>query len=261
MLKLVLLIFMFLSVDRSCSAMPAGWTTRESQHFIVYYRSADKDFVENLLQRSEAYYKSIPENLGLKLKQEWKGSKRSKIYIYDTSKQYQDQTGQPEWSDGSSIQKLRVIFSFLGAKNFSTSALPHELAHIIFREAVGFQNKDIPVWLEEGVGSSQEEMDFPKVKEVLKNYLAENKLIAISELQEKDLRALQDKAEIDLFYAQAASIVGYLLSEFGPDHFRIFCQNLENNLSLEKALEKAYGFRDIRKLDQAWLGFLKIKGR
>ena len=256
MRKSALAVFIFLSAVSFVFAMPAGWNIRQSRHFIVYYRNANKDFVEKLIVRSESYYQSIPKSLGLKLKQQWLNQKRCKVYIYDTAKQYQDQTGQPDWSDGSSIQKLRVIFSFMAAKNFLDSALPHELTHIIFREAVGFQNKAIPVWLEEGVGASQEQLDFYKVKELLKDDLAKGKLIDISRLQEIDLRSLRNKAKIDLFYSQAASIVRYLLSGFKSDRFQIFCQNLRNGLSMEKALNKTYGFRSILELDQAWQRYL-----
>jgi hypothetical protein len=256
MLRSVLAVFIFLSASYSSFAMPAGWNTRESRHFIVYYRNADKDFIDDLLKESETRYKSIPRNLGLKLKREWLGQKRGKIYIYDTAEQYQAQAGQPEWSDGVSIQKLRVIFSFVGAKNFFHSALPHELAHIFFREAVGFRNKAVPVWLEEGVGASQEVLNLPEIKKMLEDALAKGRLIALSSLQEKDLRSLQDKTEIGLFYAQSASVVRYLLSEFGPDRFRSFCRDLQNNLDLEKALDKTYGFRNILELDQAWQRYL-----
>ncbi len=260
MLKLVLVVFMFFSAGYSSFAMPAGWNTRESRHFIVCYRSADKDFVEKLLKKSESYYQSIPKNLGIKLTQEWKGSKRSKVYIYDTARQYQAQTNEPEWSDGSSIQRLRVIFSFSGAKQFLDSAFPHELAHIIFREAVGFDNDSVPVWLDEGVASSQENLDLVRIERSLRESLANGLLPSLERLQGINPRSLKDKIQIDLFYGQALSVVSYLLSKFGEERFGLFCRVLGKRKNLEDSLFQAFHYKNIQELDKSWKGYLKEKG-
>jgi hypothetical protein len=261
MLKLTLAIFIFFSSVYSSFAMPAGWNTRESQHFIIYYRNADKDFVDNLVRRSEKYYRSIPRNLGLKLTRQWNGPKRSKIYVYDTARQYQEQTNEPEWSDGSSIQRLRVIFSFSGAQRFSGSVFPHELAHIIFREIVGFENGSIPVWLEEGVASSQEDQDLARIELSLQVALAKGLLPSLESLQKIDPRVLKDKDRIDLFYGQSLSVVNFLISRNGSARFGDFCRALGKKKDLGKALLENYQYKDIRELDLAWQVYLKGRGR
>ena len=48
--------------------------------------------------------------------------------------------------------RQRVVYSFLGAPAFLDKT-PHELAHIVFREFVGFDNAGVPRWLDEGVAS------------------------------------------------------------------------------------------------------------
>jgi hypothetical protein len=261
MRRIFIAVFMIFLTVNCGLALPPAWNSRQSRHFIVYYRSANKDLVEQLVIRSESYYRSIPKNFGLKLTQEWEGPKRSKVYIYDTAEQYQAQAGQPEWSDGSSIQKLRVIFSFVGAKNFFDSALPHELAHIIFREAVGFENKSVPVWLEEGIASYPEKYNSRRIEGSLRETLAKGLLPGLEHLQGINPRSLKDKNQIDIFYGQALSVVDYLISKFGSKRFGFFCRALGKGENLENSLLKAFYFKNIQELDSAWQEYLKEKGR
>jgi hypothetical protein len=233
-------------------AMLSGWNIRESPHFIVYYRGVDSGFADEAIKKAEGYYLSLPLNLGVDPQGDWGNDKRVKIYIYDDIRQFRAATREPLWSDGSSIQRLRVIFSHRQAKNFLDQALPHELAHIIFRETVGHENRVVPVWLEEGVASSQENRDFSFDLKQLKALLDNGGLMSTAGLQRFDLRGSVDKEKIDIFYLQSGAIVRYLLSSFGPKIFGDFCRSLAWGKDLEKSLRGAFGFKDIRELDLAW---------
>jgi hypothetical protein len=238
-------------------AMSLDWHKVESRHFIVYYKNADKAFIRNVIKKSEQYYKNITNNLGLQRLIDWTQEKRAKIYIYDNRDQYHANTSQPVWSDGSVIMRMRVIYSFSGAKKFFETALPHEMAHIIFREIVGFDNHYIPSWLEEGFSAFQEDIDLAKVEKSLRSAVEQGSLIGLAHLSSMKVRLIRDESQIDLFFKQSLSIVHYLIKKFGTEKFLIFCRSLKDSDSLDKALVLAFGFNNIGELEKAWQRYLK----
>ena len=63
---------------------------------------------------------------------------------------------------------------------------------------------------------------------------------------------MADTESVSLFYAEAVSILDYLVKEFGQDKFMLFCQELRDKKNLEKALLLAYNFKNIEELDKEW---------
>ena len=59
-----------------------------------------------------------------------------------------------------------------------------------------------------------------------------------------------------IFYAQSASIVDYLLRQFGKEQFAQFCRCLRDGHRLEEAIASVYHFKDLRELNVAWLEYL-----
>jgi len=247
---LILIIFIFyapLFADDS-----KGWNTEKSTHFIVYYKNAPSDFIRILVNESEDYYNQIADSLGFRRFNFWLWDNRAKIYIYDTIKDYQAATGQPSWSGGCATTKLKIIQSFPYAKGFAETVLPHELGHIIFREFVGFDNYTIPLWLDEGVASFQEKSRYALSAGIVKRALMNNKFIALEKLNSLNMDALQDPETALIFYAEALSLVNYLIKNFGNDDFVVFCQNLRDKKDFQRAMASSYPYSNIEALGQAW---------
>ncbi|MBU2258636.1 MAG: hypothetical protein KJ926_05895, partial [Candidatus Omnitrophica bacterium] len=196
-------------------------------HFIVYYKNASLDFIQKVVDKSEAYYNDIAESLGFNRYNFWLWDNRAKIYIYDNAKAYQA-TGQPEWSAGSAIPQRKLIASYPMAEGFFEHLLPHEIGHIIFREFVGFNNNAIPDWLDEGVASYQESLTDPRMKMVINSAVSQGRLIGLNKLFGMNPYSMHDSDLVNLFYAQSASLVEYLIKEFGRDRFVTFCQDLRD---------------------------------
>lgn len=66
-----------------------------------------------------------------------------------------------------------------------------------------------------------------------------------------------DNKLVQLFYAEAFSIVDFLIKEFGKDKFVLFCQNLRDKMGLERAIAATYPFSSIQELGLAWQKFLE----
>ncbi|MFH1888598.1 MAG: peptidase MA family metallohydrolase [Candidatus Omnitrophota bacterium] len=239
------------------SASGDGWSVTKSTHFIIYYKKAPQDFIDHAIQKSEYYYNKIADDLGFRRFDFWLWDNRAKIYIHDDAKAYQAATGQPSWSAGCAIIQRKEIHTFGQAQAFFDETLPHEMGHIIFREFVGFYNPDIPTWLDEGVASYEEEELQSTAKRLVKEAIAVNTFINLETLSKMSPHSIGDTKRIALFYAEAVSIVDYLVREFGQDSFILFCQNLRDKRDLERAIAYVYPFRNIRELDKSWQEYLR----
>ena len=234
-----------------------GWNENKSRHFIIYYKQAPFDFIRTVEEAAEDYYHEITNNLGFSRDQIWSFDDRAKIYIYDASDDYVNSARQARWSSGSTNLGSKTIRPFPAAHGVIDSVLPHELGHIIFREYVGFKTK-IPLWMDEGVAMYQEKAKRFGVSNEVRRALEDETFIPIDRLSKMRLTRSSSRAAINLFYAESASIIYFLISEHGRFRFTNFCRNLKQGNSFENSLYKAYRrFRNIKDLNRAWVDYLK----
>jgi hypothetical protein len=239
-------------------AKPAeNWNTSKSTHFIVSFKSAPEKFIEEIISRAENYYDKIADNLGFTRFNFWLWDNRAKIYIYDNADDYRVSTGQPAWSVGAARAQEKLIYTFPYAQGFFETVLPHEMGHIIFREFVGFDNFAVPIWLDEGVASYQQTAQYPLALQQAKKAAANGTLNSLEKLTAINPQSITDIASVQLYYAEAISIVDYLIKEFGKDNFVLFCQDLRDKRDLQRAISSVYPFSNLQEFDQAWQKYLK----
>ncbi len=247
----------FLSVTPVLFAQQAQWEEKKTTHFIIHYKNADEGFVDKVAQESEEYYNTIADNLGFTRFDFWLWDARAHVYVYDDANEYQRITGLPSWSLGATIPNSKIIYAYPEANDFFDKVLPHEMGHIIFREFVGFYNHAVPDWLDEGVACYQMDVHDSGTQAIVRRAVENNNYISISRLSGLSPRFMNSKEVINLFYAEATSIVEYLLSEFGRDKFVDFCSSLRDTRSLQEALRITYSFGSFQELEDAWCKFVK----
>lgn len=226
------------------------WQIEKSKHFIVYYRQeVPENFVKEVIEASEDYYTKITRRLGFTRYDFWLWDERAKIYLYRDAEEYQNQTGAPPWSGGSAAVKEKIIRTYPWAKRFMDSILPHEMGHIIFREFVGTETK-IPLWLDEGVASLQEEMSSISAMKNIKRLIKSGKFIELDKLNEMGSNT---PVIPDIFYVEAVSLVNYIIEEFGQNDFVRFCRRLRDGEKIEEAIRRIYRFKNISELNDAWV--------
>ncbi len=258
MIKKIAIINIVFMIFFSSYAMAAqGWKENRSRHFIIYYKNAPKEFIKAVEESAEGYYYSIVKDLGFSRDQLWTWDDRAQIYIYDNEDDYLVSSRQAGWSSASTRIGSRAIQTYPAAHGFFDSLLPHELGHIIFREYIGVSS-DLPLWVDEGVAMYQEKAKRWGADEEVRKAIAENRFISLAELSRARLTSATDRETVNLFYAESASVIRYLITEHGAFKFLNFCQNLKKGLRFEDALEKAYyRFQTIDDLNKAWMGYLK----
>lgn len=256
MKKILLFLALFLFCLPSLWAQEAKWNISKSTHFIVHYKNAPEDFIDDLIENSERYYDAIADTLGFRRYDFWLWEKRANIYIYDDAKDYQAGTGQPAWSGGCANGRKKEIITYPYAKDFLETILPHEMSHIIFREFVGFDNYAVPLWLDEGVASYQESMKRQYAAHVVKEAIKQGTFIEFDRLSSVNPRSLGTK-QVGIFYAESLTIIDFLIKEYGSDSFVTFCQNLRDKQDLSASIRSTYSFNNIGEMGQAWEKFME----
>ena len=251
------LVLCFLAIPSGLQADQGKWNEYPSAHFIVYYKDIPQDFVQTVGESAESYYNEIAINLGFNRERDWMSDQRIKIYIYQDDQDYVRNSQQYQWSHGAASAKERTIRTFPSAHGFFDSTLPHELGHIIFHDYIGF-DVEIPLWFEEGVAMYQEKAKRFGVNEDVLRALKNDEFISLTDLTNMRLYSDSPPERVQLFYAEAASVVNYMISELGEYRFVKLCRELKAGNSFIDAMKSSYvRFSDFQELNRAWVSYLK----
>jgi len=261
---------------------PAGdWQSVGGDHFLVYF-TANEKFAKDVLDKAEFYYRNIATDLGYpRYSQFWTWDNRVKIYIYADRESFVKATGQAEWAEGLADYANKQIISYAWSQGFIESLLPHEMAHLIFRDFVGFKG-EIPLWLDEGVAQWAEELKRTQVKAVASKFYREDSFLSVEDMMRLDIRRLKQEDRIYIrsaptkdgergilflsldnlvgtYYLQSVSLVGFLIERYGSNSFAVFCRELRDGKKMEQALRSAYpdSLRSIEELESKWREYLQ----
>lgn len=233
-----------------------GWQEIKGEHFFVYYQQ-DKSFASDVLRQSETYYRSIASELGYqRYSGFWTWENRVKIYIYPDKDSFLKVTGQSHWSEGLADYTNKSIVSYAWREGFLDALLPHEITHLIFRDYVGIDG-EIPLWIDEGVAQWMEPKKRALLRSAMEKLIADQKTLSLEELMRLDVRQASDAAVVQAFYVEAASLVGFLIQEYGSGDFISFCRQLRDKKNVREALTFAYptSVRTLKQLEEKWLAY------
>jgi len=247
-------LLIILSLPLVAAAQNQEWEALKSTHFIIFYKNAPEAVINELAQKAEGYYDSIAEQFGFNRFNFWTWDKRAKIYLYDNQEDYQKSTQSHAWSGGHVFINQKLIQGFVGSRQFLNDMLPHELAHIIFLEMIGFNNPAAPLWLQEGVATYQQQ-NIGSVKSELADRIKRSDFFDLQSLSHFQTLSQSDDA-VKLFYQESYSLVKYLIDRYGKDTFVDFCRYLRDTRNLSLALRKAYSFNSLNEFEAAWKDYI-----
>lgn len=256
------------------------WKEFKSEHFIVYFTGND-NFAKDVLHKAEKYYRNIAVELGYaRYSDFWVWDKRVKIYVYPDHETYLKKTKQISWSHGMANYQEKSISSYEKSRDFTLSVLPHEIAHLIFRDFVGFEG-EVPLWLDEGVAQWAEEARREQFKTALKQLYEKDALLLLSDMMKLDVRRftknrlyirptvtkdgsagvvfLSLDQLVASYYLEGVGLVGFLIEKYGSNRFADFCRQLRNGKTMNGALKGAYPhhIKNIEDLEKKWREHLK----
>lgn len=277
--RLTICIFFLLGGITLSSAQE--WQKIGSDHFLIYF-TREESFAKEVTRNAEDYYRHIAADLRYQRYSEfWTWDNRVKIYIYPDRNSYLNASGMPNWSAGMADYTNKQILSYAHSQGFIDGVLPHEIAHLIFRDFVGFKG-EVPLWLDEGVAQWAEIPKRELVKSASKNLFNKNALFSISDMVSLDIRqvsgnstvqvhslsssngerknlTLKGDEAVNTYYIEAASLVGFLIERYGADSFIFFCRQLRDGKRLEEALRFVYSthIATLEELENSWIAYLK----
>ena len=274
--RLALACTLVCSLLITTGALAEDWREHGSDHFIIFY-TGDKDFAKDVARNAESYYKKIAVGLGYpRYSDFWTWGKRVKIYIYPDHTSYIKASEMPKWSHGMADYGKKMIMSYAWSDLFIDSVLPHEIAHLIFRDFVGFTGK-IPLWLDEGSAQWAEDKKRKVVRQLAKAAYEEDQLLSLKDLMELDIMRYKDIDKIFIrptvtkngepatlimdtdtlisnYYLVSVSLIDFLIKRYGSDRFGQFCREMRDKKSVEEALRFAYStnIQSLKELETKW---------
>lgn len=215
------------------------------------------------MAKAERYYHKIASDLGYdRYDKFWQWDNRAKIYIYNTREEFIAGTGAVQWATGMTRYESKEIMVFSASGGLLNSLLPHELTHLIFRDFVGFKGT-VPLWLDEGVAQWEEEYKKEQAQKTVKKLIRGGDFIPIDRLTRTDIRIESDKVMVNKFYAQAITLVGFLIEKYGGLNFTSFCRQLRDGKTLDSALSSIYtsSIPNTQELQKKWIEYYGEGGR
>lgn len=236
-----------------------GWTIVETENFRCQSTLAGTAARE-LAASCEAWRTALGQHwLDEQPKASWRP--QCEVIVHPTQAAYNQTLGRPgDRSVGCTSLKCegdRVVYRRIDvrsdAADWSNSALPHELTHVVLADRFG--NRPLPRWIDEGLAMLAEadekhQLRWTDLRAAWRSrptYKAQD-LMRVSALPAAALR--------DAFYGQSVTLVSYLIQKRGPAAFLQFVERLPNE-SPEAALAAVYGIARIADLDRDWRGWVE----
>jgi len=223
---------------------------------VVYAHNVLPEHVAELLRYAEKYYDELTTELGFtRFDNFWTWDRRAKIYLLADKQDYVRFIKGGAWSGACADVLTKKIVTHVGMSNFFESILIHEVSHLVFREFVGFE-KRLPLWLDEGIATFLEKQFRQERADFVRGVAASPFFMTLSDLEKAGALRTAIPA---VFYAEAASIVEFLVSTYGQERFRQFCRELRQmplHGDWTAALKRVYAFENLEALNQAWTNYL-----
>lgn len=255
--KVIILCSLFLWQAQGIVSAEQKWNVHRSAHFAIYYKHIPLDFIKTVERAAEDHYQEIAKSLGYRREESWLSENRAKIYIYEDSDDYLANSKQHQWSHGAAFAAERTIRTFPAAHGFFDSTLPHEMGHIILREFIGIE-PEVPLWFEEGVAMHQEKAKRYGAHRMVKNAVENGEFIPLKQLTDMRLYSDTPPEILELYYAESASIVYYMISQLGEHNFVRLCRALKDGKSFTDALKAVYvRYRGLDDLNRSWMNYLE----
>ena len=234
---------------------PPGFAMEETRHFVIYEEGSrvSKDLAASV--------ESLHGNIMLDLVAFSPWTRDRKVFVFFSNSQdtYQRLTGRPAWSGGTASLSERKIYLFKSEEAFGI--LAHELTHIYFDSFFPAEVSS-PLWLSEGMATYiQAERGYSTPKWLGKNLalLAKGGGFDLDDLVRIETMQGADEDNVRLWYAQAYSVVRFMLRMKAGEAFYKFCKGLRDGAPTHQALYQAYGmpYNKLSSLEYAWRYDLK----
>lgn len=231
------------------------WQLMAGERVDLYWYGKGERRAETLLGVADEAIAHLEEEIGVAVAQ------RASVYVYNS---------QPDMALALSLRSEgyddRVLtlgvavddhtLLLLGSHADVERTAAHELSHIVVGLATENPYTDLPRWLDEGLAMYAEGQLPEGNAQALEQAIAADALLSIRSLSSYSGQA----DEVDLFYAEAYSIVEYILDTDGREQMRELLAVFAEGTLQEDALRQVFGF-GLDELDNRWRDSLGLAPR
>lgn len=227
--------------------LEAGAQENSSLHFKV--KAYGQSTVLDVSAVAEAAYTRIMTDTGLS---SFMPRGLYQIVVYGSQDEFRKKTGQPDWSGGVAVGN--AIYTYMSPR--LEAVLSHEITHLIWFEFMGRVNPDHR-WVNEGLAVLQENKAlgsrgqgdmFSAVRGTMRSQtIPMDQMIRL-------VPATERAYEVSLWYAQAESMVRFMIERGGRIGFSQFLNALRYDKSLDQAVAEGFpgSWRTLEELDRDW---------
>ncbi len=247
----------YLLFSMTQSNPPGEIRKRETEHFVIYHRN---DLLANWLEsEAEDDLEMIAEDMDQNIPSMMRKGKFT-ITIARTPSEFKKFAPHASSiTDGFAVHGTHnIVINQMEAQRMLHITLAHELTHFIYGEAVN-DMEHIPEWVNEGVAC----YEASKIDNVV--YLQQRDMVSDAYRSKSfvSLKVLQTERkyinQTDLFYAESACAVDFLIESHGMRKFLEFSRILQSGQNLDYAFSAVYS-PDINSLDdfeKQWIDSIK----
>lgn len=228
--------------------LDAGAAQEESLHFMV--RAYGGDRARAVSEAAEKAYARIMLDTNL---YSFKPAGLYQIVVYANAEEYRAKTRKPAWSAGAAMGN--AICSFEGPGLGGT--LAHEMSHLIYHEFMG-RDREEERWVNEGLAVYEEGAVFTEAsgggdlfsqvrRGMVQAPMPFDRLIGFVPATEREY-------SVSAWYAQAESVVRFMIGRGGRLGFSQFLAGLKAGRGLDEAVGSAFpgNWRSLSELEADW---------
>ena len=220
------------------------WNRRtENQLTIVYHDRSDTE-IDRLFAASNARMPEIAKVYGFESEAEFKA------VLINSSREAD--LAFPLTTEAARSGHTFIGFAFDEFDQFvlwgvDPQSFVHELAHLMFAEAVPSPIASPPAWLNEGLSVYFESNDTRNAQTRLRGANDEDDLMPIKNMN----RVPGQRRDITFFYGKSGAFVSFLIDEFGAERMSALLEAIDRGTRIGDAVSDAYGF-ELNNLDDVW---------
>jgi hypothetical protein len=233
--------------------LDAGAAELDSLHFRV--RAYGQNQARQVSDVAEAAYSRIMVDTNLF---SFRPRDLYEIVVYGSPEEYRRKTGQPEWSGGCAVG--HSIYTYVSSRLSET--LSHEMTHLVWYEYMGRVTLDHR-WVNEGLAVYEENKAagaaggrsdiFSVVRGTMRQQpLGMDQMINL-------VPATERERTVNLWYAQAESMVRFMVERGGRMGFSQFLASLKDGRTFDQAIGSGFpgNWRNLSDFEQSWLRSLQ----
>lgn len=236
-----------------------GWQVAETAHFRCWVCN-DPHAAREVALACETWLDRL-RNLGATASPEIAWNPRCDVVVHPHRTAYGAALNRPgDVSVGSTRLQFdgeRVVCRRIDLRSdvadWQTSALPHELTHVVLAER--FHGRPLPPWADEGLAMLSESPAKQSMRlNSLRVALRQQSCYSLRELMA--VRTLPPPHLRDAFYSQSFLLTAWLVERHGLEAM-LRCLEASQEQSFETALQKELGLEGIAAMEQLWTQWVR----